>query len=44
MHFLEQLTSCMGRNMQFNVEHISEGNDYTVSVNWHLGIYLSTKL
>ncbi|KAL1556860.1 hypothetical protein AAHA92_12424 [Salvia divinorum] len=38
MHFLEQLTMCMGdyRNMRFNVELVCEGNDYTVAVNWHL--------
>ncbi|KAH6777545.1 hypothetical protein C2S51_008857 [Perilla frutescens var. frutescens] len=38
MHFLEQLTMCMGdyKNMQFNVELICEGNDYTAAVNWHL--------
>ncbi|XP_042006190.1 uncharacterized protein LOC121754971 isoform X1 [Salvia splendens] len=38
MHFLEQLTTCMGdhRNMRFNVELVCEGNDYTVAFNWHL--------
>ncbi|KAG8382200.1 hypothetical protein BUALT_Bualt05G0052000 [Buddleja alternifolia] len=36
LRFLNQLTSCMGQNMQFNVEHICEGNDYTAGVNWHL--------
>ncbi|KAL8498500.1 hypothetical protein ACS0TY_021726 [Phlomoides rotata] len=42
LHFLKQLITCMGedQNMQFNVEHICEGNDYTASVNWHLGTYL----
>lgn len=41
MRFLEQLTMCMGdyKNMQFNVELICEGQDYTVAVNWHLGIF-----
>ncbi|KAL3833463.1 hypothetical protein ACJIZ3_008199 [Penstemon smallii] len=36
LRFLEQLTSSMGQNMQFNVEHICEGNDSTAGVNWHL--------
>ncbi|KAI3453748.1 hypothetical protein Pfo_010411 [Paulownia fortunei] len=36
LHFLEQLTMCMGQNMQFNVKHICEGNDNTAGVNWHL--------
>ncbi|XP_057810514.1 uncharacterized protein LOC131024952 isoform X2 [Salvia miltiorrhiza] len=38
MHFLEQLSMCMGdyKNMRFNVELICEGNDSTVVVNWHL--------
>ncbi|GFQ05823.1 hypothetical protein PHJA_002726400 [Phtheirospermum japonicum] len=36
LHFLEQLIMCMGQNMQFNVEHICEGNDNSVGVNWHL--------
>lgn len=37
LRFLEQLIMCMGQNMQFNVEHIWEGNDYAAGVNWHLG-------
>lgn len=43
MHFLEQLTTCLGdyKNMQFNVDLISVGNDYTAAVNWHIGIISS---
>ncbi|PIN17959.1 hypothetical protein CDL12_09377 [Handroanthus impetiginosus] len=36
MNFLRQLVFCMGQNMEFNVEHICEGKDDTVGVNWHL--------
>ncbi|KAL6578835.1 hypothetical protein OROMI_009051 [Orobanche minor] len=36
LHFLEQLITCMGPNMQFNVERISEGNENSLGVNWHL--------
>ncbi|KAK6129977.1 hypothetical protein DH2020_036259 [Rehmannia glutinosa] len=36
LHFLKQLTMCMGQNMQFNVEHICEGKENTIGVNWHL--------
>lgn len=37
---------CMGdyKNMQFNVELICEGNDYTAAVNWHLGIFFNLSL
>ncbi|KAL6547831.1 hypothetical protein OROHE_009536 [Orobanche hederae] len=38
LHFLGQLITCMGPNMQFNVERISEGNENSVGVNWHLVI------
>ncbi|KAL3499308.1 hypothetical protein ACH5RR_038401 [Cinchona calisaya] len=34
--FLEQLITSMGQNMEFNVEHICEGDDFTAAVNWHL--------
>ncbi|KAL8053906.1 hypothetical protein ABFX02_05G103400 [Erythranthe guttata] len=36
LRFLEQLTTSMGHNMKFHVNHICEGNDYTAGVNWHL--------
>ncbi|XP_073051133.1 uncharacterized protein [Primulina eburnea] len=36
LHFLEQIISCMGQNMQFNIDHICEGNDSTAAVSWHL--------
>ncbi|XP_075505914.1 uncharacterized protein LOC142542899 [Primulina tabacum] len=36
LHFFEQIISCMGQNMQFNIDHICEGNDFTAAVSWHL--------
>ncbi|XP_073135498.1 uncharacterized protein [Henckelia pumila] len=36
LHFLEQIISCMGQNMQFSIDHICEGNDFTAAVSWHL--------
>lgn len=43
LSFLEQLVSCMGQNMQFNIEHICEGNNHTAMVNWHIGILSNTQ-
>lgn len=37
LRFLEQLTTCMGQNMEFSIDHICEGVDQTAVVNWHLG-------
>lgn len=37
LHFLEQLTACMGQNTEFSIDHICEGVDQTAVVNWHLG-------
>lgn len=28
----------MGQNMEFKVEHICEGDDFSAAANWHLGI------
>nr|GMD01655.1 uncharacterized protein LOC109147681 isoform X2 [Ipomoea batatas] len=36
LRFLEQLTTCMGQNMEFSIDHICEGVDQTAVVNWHL--------
>ncbi|XP_019150853.1 PREDICTED: uncharacterized protein LOC109147681 isoform X2 [Ipomoea nil] len=36
LYFLEQLTTCMGQNMEFSIDHICEGVDQTAVVNWHL--------
>ncbi|MCD7472716.1 hypothetical protein HAX54_014045 [Datura stramonium] len=36
LKFLEQLTTCMGKNTEFCIEHIYEGVDLTTVVNWHL--------
>ncbi|KAK4365412.1 hypothetical protein RND71_016770 [Anisodus tanguticus] len=36
MKFLGQLTTCMGKNTEFCIEHIYEGVDLTTVVNWHL--------
>ncbi|BAU00585.1 uncharacterized protein HKW66_Vig0161990 [Vigna angularis] len=36
MHFLQQLTECMGRNVKFRVKHIYEGDDLTAAANWHM--------
>nr|XP_043614127.1 uncharacterized protein LOC122586084 isoform X2 [Erigeron canadensis] len=37
VHFLDQLITGMGPNIQFHVGHIYEGNDnLTAGVNWHL--------
>ncbi|KAM3263283.1 putative protein isoform X2 [Capsicum annuum] len=36
LKFLGQLTTCMGKNTEYCIEHIYEGVDLTVMVNWHL--------
>ncbi|PHT57688.1 hypothetical protein CQW23_00051 [Capsicum baccatum] len=36
LKFLGQLTTCMGKNTEYSIEHIYEGVDLTVMVNWHL--------
>uniref|UniRef100_M1AWW1 SnoaL-like domain-containing protein n=1 Tax=Solanum tuberosum TaxID=4113 RepID=M1AWW1_SOLTU len=36
LKFLEQLATCMGKNTEYCIEHIYEGVDLTIVVNWHL--------
>ncbi|KAK7406116.1 hypothetical protein VNO78_07733 [Psophocarpus tetragonolobus] len=36
MRFLQQLTACMGLNVQFRVKHIYKGDDLTAAASWHL--------
>ncbi|XP_055821595.1 uncharacterized protein LOC129890089 [Solanum dulcamara] len=36
LKFLGQLTTCMGKNTEFCIEHIYEGIDLTIVVKWHL--------
>lgn len=41
LKFFEQLTTCMGENIEFNVGNFcegAEGDRFTVVVNWHLGM------
>lgn len=43
LNYFQQLTKCMGDNIEFNAEIISKGEDddhYTIAVYWHLGIFL----
>ncbi|CAN4127316.1 unnamed protein product [Withania somnifera] len=36
LEFLGKLTICMGKKTEFCIEHIYEGVDLTIVVNWHL--------
>lgn len=37
VRFFEQPMASSGQNVKFNVEHISEVDEFTAEVNWHLG-------
>lgn len=41
MNFLNMLTASMGQNVKFKVGHICEGDGYTATANWHLGLISS---
>lgn len=44
VRFYKQLATSMGQNVKFSIEHVCEGSDYTVGVNWHLGSTLAIVL
>ncbi|XP_020539574.1 uncharacterized protein LOC105645764 [Jatropha curcas] len=36
MHFYQLLTTGMGHNVKFNIEHVCEDDEFTAGVNWHM--------
>ncbi|CAK9180763.1 unnamed protein product [Ilex paraguariensis] len=36
LHFFEQLITCMGQNIQFNLGCVCERDEHAAAVNWHL--------
>ncbi|XP_050229892.2 uncharacterized protein LOC126678996 [Mercurialis annua] len=36
MHFYRQLTTGMGQNVKFRIEHVCQDDEFTAGVNWHL--------
>ncbi|WCJ26345.1 Nuclear transport factor 2 (NTF2) family protein [Euphorbia peplus] len=36
MQFYQQLTTSMGQNVKFSIEHICENDEFTAGVDWHL--------
>ncbi|XP_065862760.1 uncharacterized protein [Euphorbia lathyris] len=36
MQFYQQLTTSMGQNVKFSIEHICEDDEFTTGVDWHL--------
>lgn len=40
MRFYQQLTTGMGQNVKFIVEHVCEDNEFTAGVNWHMGMMI----